>query len=36
LLNLGLNKKDIKKLKYEKDRVTKIIELQNQKNDNEN
>ena len=36
LLNLGLSKKDIKNLKYEKDRVTKIIELQNQKNDNEN
>ena len=31
LLKLGLSKKDIKKLKYEKDRVNKIIELQNKK-----
>ena len=29
LLELGLSKEDIKKLKYEKDRVNKIIELQN-------
>ena len=31
LLGLGLSKEDIKKLKYEKDRVDKIIELQNKK-----
>ena len=31
LLSLGLSKEDIKKLKYEKDRVDKIIELQNKK-----
>ena len=31
LLKLGLSKEDIKKLKYEKDRVNKIIELQNKK-----
>jgi hypothetical protein len=31
LLELGLSKEDIKKLKYEKDRVAKIIELQNKK-----
>jgi len=31
LLKLGLTKKEIKALKYEKDRVNKIIELQNKK-----
>jgi hypothetical protein len=31
LLKLGLSKADIKKLKYEKNRVDKIIELQNKK-----
>ena len=31
LLDLGLSKKDIKKLKYEEDRVKKIIALQNKK-----
>ena len=31
LLKLGLSKDEIKKLKYEKDRVAKIIELQNKK-----
>jgi hypothetical protein len=29
LLDLGLSKKDIKKLKYEEDRIKKIIALQN-------
>ena len=29
LLKLGLTKKEIKALKYEEDRVNKIIELQN-------
>ena len=31
LLNLGLTKKEIKSLKYEDDRVNKIINLQNKK-----
>ena len=30
LLRLGLSKKEIKKLKYEKDRVNKLLELQKQ------
>lgn len=33
LLNLGLTKKQIKDLKYEQDRVKKIIELQNKEKD---
>ena len=31
LMQLGLSSKQINKLKYEKDRVNKIIELQNKK-----